>query len=83
MGALLNAVLKQRKIKLLNVTAEVRPERIHHLYMCERQGCDFEFSVSHKLEDQSPIVCPNCYKDDCLRELGDAAVMRGDLADGF
>lgn len=77
MGTMLNAVLSRKKIQLLNVTTEVQPESLHHLYKCERYGCDLEFSVSQKLEDQSVVCCPNCYREECIKELGDAAVMRG------
>lgn len=84
MGVLLEAVQRgNKKIKLLSVTAEIRPERLFHLYVCERQGCEFEFAISQKLEDQSPICCPNCQTDNCVRDKGDAAVMKGVLEDEF
>lgn len=83
MGILLNAVQSRIKIELLNVTTEVRPERIHHLYICERQGCEFEFSVTQTLEDQDSICCPKCLTDDCVRDIGDVVLMRGELENEF
>lgn len=78
MGALLEAVQKQKGIKLLDpITIEVPEERLMHWYLCERNDCMVDFTVSQSLEDQSLVTCPSCQTDDFLKDLGTAVVFKG------
>jgi predicted nucleic acid-binding Zn ribbon protein len=78
MGVLLESVqMQNKKIKLLNLTAEVSNERIMHWYLCEGKDCMVDFTVSQMLEDQSVVTCPVCQTDDHIKDLGPAAVFKG------
>jgi predicted nucleic acid-binding Zn ribbon protein len=78
MGVLLDAVRTQnKKIKLLDLTAEIPNEKLMHWYLCEGKDCMVDFGVSQMLEDQSVVTCPVCKTDDHLKDVGPAAVFKG------
>jgi predicted nucleic acid-binding Zn ribbon protein len=68
-------VERQKKIKVIELNAEVPKDDFYHGYVCQR--CELHFAVRQDFEDQDIIVCNSCRMDDQVEDIGQVILYKG------
>jgi hypothetical protein len=69
------AVESEKKIKVIELDAEVPKDDFYNGYRCNR--CDLHFAVRQDFEEQDILVCNCCKKDDQVEDVGQVILYKG------